>query len=476
MKVNSVNTLFLLIILLACLWVSFVLTGRRLISPVVFFFVPFVFQILDGFLFYQIWQFNLHMQTVAIVSGCFIVFAAGCIFIHYTIGAFDVHRVSARLMSSSVKQFQWHPMRIPTRFYWMLIAMQVILFVIVFRAEKQVVSQYMSVAGIADVITGYNNLSKFSDVDVILPTIPAQLSAILQGLTFFVALLVAKELADKGRSSSPVCMLTFLISIVVAFATGNRTWPLSVLFAFGIIYLLLLEKQGKITSIAKIKIRYVVFCSIAFVVLLGAFYLLTFAMGRDNTMTPIYYLSVYLGAPLKNLDSAIAESITPSSVPGEYTFNFLFATLISKFGMEADQIVSLPYRDVGIYPLGNVYTIFYAPLKDFGVGGCLLLVFLLAVVVQTIYEIVQKPANEAKLSIAQALYGYLAFLLAMSFFAHFVFQNIVQLGFAKQLLTMVVFIVLTNNFFGKRETSVETGISVNKQSDRGFLYAGESSK
>lgn len=153
----------------------------------------------------------------------------------------------------------------------MLIAMQVILFVIVFRAEKQVVSQYMSVAGIADVITGYNNLSKFSDVDVILPTIPAQLSAILQGLTFFVALLVAKELADKGRSSSPVCMLTFLISIVVAFATGNRTWPLSVLFAFGIIYLLLLEKQGKITSIAKIKIRYVVFCSIAFVVLLGVF-------------------------------------------------------------------------------------------------------------------------------------------------------------------------------------------------------------
>lgn len=454
------NTLFLLIILLACLWVSFVLTDRRLISPVVFFFVPFVFQILDGLLFYQIWQFNLHMQTVVIVSGCFIVFTIGCIFIHYTIGAFNVRHASARLMSLSAKQSQWRSIRIPAKFYWTLIIVQIIFFVIVFRAEKQVVSQYMPVSGIADVITGFNNLNKFTDADVVLPTVPAQLSAILQGITFFSALLGAKELADKGWSASPACMLTLLTSIVVAFTTGNRTWPLSVLFSFGIIYLLLLEMRGKITSLANVKVKYIVFAVIAFVILLFGFYMLTFAMGRENTMNPIYYLSIYLGAPLKNLDSAIAETMTPSSMPGEYTFNFLFLTLISKFGISTDQIASLPYRDVGVYPLGNVYTIFYAPLKDFGVWGCLLLVFLLALVVQTIYEIAQKPDNDSRLSIAQALYGYLSFLLAMAFFAHFVFQNIVQLGFAKQLLTMIVLIVFTNNLFGKSETFVDDRIGI----------------
>ncbi|PJM78660.1 O-antigen polymerase [Bifidobacterium scaligerum] len=455
------NTLFLLIILIACLGVSFVLTGRRLISPVVFFFVPFIFQILDGFLFYRIWEFNLHMETVAIVSGCFFVFAFGCVLVHHTLGSNNkIRYVSDRPVALSSANAYNRPIHIPTRFYWLIIIVQIILFLIVFRAEKQVVSQYLPVSGIADVITGYNNLNKFTDADAILPTIPAQLSAVLQGLTFFVALLGAKELANRGRSSSPVCMLALLVAIVVAFATGNRTWPLSVLFTFGIIYLLLLEKQGKITSIAKIKVKYIVFGIIAFVALLGAFYMLTFAMGRDNTMTPIYYLSVYLGAPLKNLDSAIAESITPSPVPGEYTFNFLFQTLIAKFGVEADQIVSLPYRDIGIYPLGNVYTVFFAPLKDFGIAGCLLLIFVLAIVMQAIYEISLR-ADDSRLSIAQVLYGYFSFLLAMTFFAHFIFQNVVHLGFAKQLVTIIAFTIFTNYIVRKRVVSEVIPIRVN---------------
>jgi oligosaccharide repeat unit polymerase len=262
------------------------------------------------------------------------------------------------------------------------------------------------------------------------------------GVSLFIAYLCANEITKKGKHANKASLICFVTGFLAAFLTGNRTWPLAVFFSFVITYLLNLQVLGRIRSFAAIKVKYVIAAFFIFSVLLTAFYYTTFALGRENTMSPLYYISVYLGAPLKNLDIAISQGITRSSVPGEYSFNFLFISLNKKLGVNSSLISSLPYQSVNNNPIGNVYTIYFALLTDFGLIGCLFAMMLLGIAVQLIHEKSMLTMTHKSLSFLTIIYGYVMFQLMTSFFAHFIMQNIVSLGFLKSICAILVLYVV----------------------------------
>lgn len=97
------------------------------------------------------------------------------------------------------------------------------------------------------------------------------------------------------------------------------------------------------------------------------------------------YLSIYIGAQIKNLNEFILNNNFPlqTSIFGQQTF-FTIIPLVSKLiGLNIPSYkLDLPYQAIGSLSLGNVYTTFYPWLYDFGYKGVFLLTLIMAIVVE----------------------------------------------------------------------------------------------
>lgn len=185
---------------------------------------------------------------------------------------------------------------------------------------------------------------------------------------------------------------------------------------------------------------------------LMAFAYLTSFIGRSVQRTDyLYYIAIYCGASIKNLDSFLTESIVHSDIWGKMTFINIIHYIGARFGIQGlNYSISLNYNSIGAYALGNVYTIYYAFIKDFGYIGMLLLVALMAIISQVVYE--KMKTTYTRSNILSIVYCFIVGLLAFSFFSNKFYEGVFDMNFIKYIVCWYLLDVV----FGKRKTFIKS--------------------
>ncbi|HFU4392629.1 TPA: O-antigen polymerase, partial [Streptococcus suis] len=163
--------------------------------------------------------------------------------------------------------------------------------------------------------------------------------------------------------------LTALQSLV----SGSRMEIIKII-AFLLIasYILWHKKNGWDRNIS---FKYIRIGTITLVVFFVLFYQMRyFKVGDSSGYSPLYYISLYIGAPIKLLDLYLTNPIAPSSLFGQETFTTFNTNLASLGIIEHSVERHLEFRGIGSLGLGNVYGAIRRYYQDFGLMGMIILV------------------------------------------------------------------------------------------------------
>lgn len=260
---------------------------------------------------------------------------------------------------------------------------------------------------------------------------------------FFGYILVRERVYFHKLSLSNI--LIVLLAIVTTLLMGDRTEMVVVLIAIFCYYYFLLRTKNNRSKPNNKKF-------IIGVVTVGTVVLLLFPqianlLGRESDAgsNSLDYLSVYIGAEIKNLDIFLRTSTIPvtGSVWGSQTFvNILpwFAKIFN-FTLPAEGLI-LPFQTInGVY-LGNVYTTYYAYLYDFGIWGVFTLVPVMAGISQLFFERILATRNPNHVPYSILIYSNIVSTLVLSFFSNKFFEQI----FARSFVLIILFWVFLNIF------------------------------
>lgn len=426
-KTTMIDTRIILALALSTvLIIGFYGSGRRFSSPVIFFTVPFIIQAINSL--YYPW--TIKSTTFFIVISGSVVFALSCSLVHFMFNhkqgykQISIARSKKALMSNQQ--------------YILLIFLTLLAIVYVYHSIKSLTVSGSINSDFSDVIGEFNSATKAGNDEYSLPFTTSTILFALYGASYAYAYIFAASLKRNGRRNWHLPCILFVTGILGTFLSGNRTEVLGPIITFILFMLMLNEQSNHHLSLKNIPIRIYIISIILIIVILLAAIASTSIFGRDASDNPLDYFSIYVGAPLQNLDYAVNDLHPSSDHFGVNTFRNIYP-FFEKIGLvpEGSSVIRFPFVARGIYFTGNVYTIYYALLLDFGFSGCLVAIFIMGAAMQFFYECAIRRMDIDFIPISCIIYGALNFYLFMSYFSTNFFQNIFTTGVFKTILGIV---------------------------------------
>lgn len=249
---------------------------------------------------------------------------------------------------------------------------------------------------------------------------------------YLVAYLTAQELVGKRIRETVLCGANLFLVSAIGLVVGGRFLGLSYLFVTAICLLILKYRSDGLKAA-----RILVAAGLMLCVMLLVFKALSF--GRSGSIPYVDYIALYLGAPISNLNTYIESGVFAESSPiGRMTFFCWYTYFGYKFGItEWQYTFDLPFLESNGFNMGNVYTTFYSYLYDFGFIGVFVLIALMALISQAVYEKAKSSASShADLWIIFS--SYIAFQLIFSFFSNKFYEEIFTPGFFTSVIYLIV--------------------------------------
>lgn len=247
------------------------------------------------------------------------------------------------------------------------------------------------------------------------------------------------------RSVNPLHLAAVLLLVIHIVINGSRSPLFRILTMFLILfYIFRYGSSDRTDSFEFIRQRQKKrFYAIAFVTLSIAaigFMGILLVMGRMDSsgFDPLKYLFIYIGAPLVNLDNYIASHAISfrGGLIGAQTFSALYnyiAKLTGLSGFSVTGVGGFAFSNNGI-EIGNVYTTFFAILYDFGFGGVIPLIGLIAVYYCFTYENVKRHRWNDDICFRLFIYSYLFNDLIMLIFSNRFYATVCDPVFIKLLI------------------------------------------
>lgn len=430
------NTVILLILIIFICIFDYIIFNKSFISTPFIFTFPFVLALCDGLIYYRQWQFNLSQKTSILILAGILAVTFGSLFAlpRYRIAVSD---------PTDLKRFHFK-----NSVYILFAFITIVCTLITIFYERKLVSSYGYACGsIQDIIGSYNELSKFGSTDVNLRGIGAYAYEITFSIGLLFSYLTARDISIAHRRFSRSCMFVYVLAAICVLTVGSRSVSITLLLSFVFLLLFFLQNSGQLRGIGSIKINTLLIVGIIVSIVPFVFLRSLALMGRETgsaSSTLLYDFSIYLGAPLKNLDIAMNNGIPRSEMIGEWTFNNLYDTL-KKIGFQGPEYsTDFGFQSINRWFLGNVYTIFYYLSKDYGCVGCCIALFVLGFLMQLVQSYCIKRFDDNKISVLTVMYGYFMYNVFFSFFADMTFQILFSTIFLKKLLLVGVFSYILN--------------------------------
>lgn len=439
--------ILLIILLFFILWSCYIFNEYDYIAPSFIFCFTFFMSACDAVINLKIWKTTLSINTVMIIVGGIITF---------TICSLIVHFFFKYIKEKQIRYVCEKERRVPNLIIckrWKLYAfliLQIMTIYMVIREMKIVTSQYGADGSLASAVNLYQYLSKFTTLDVSFSNVVTYLY-IMVTISGYVWGYIIIQNYIYYKKLDYLVIFNFLISFISSFVTGSRGNGVQMILALIVVYFCIL-KQVKVSQIKQFKIIMRVICIVFFMIL--SFESIAGLMGRDDSLKLFEYISVYLGAPIKNLDNFIHDFKKPSNIWGIDTFSMQINWLISHFNINlVTEPINGDMQYINGYNLGNVYTAFKSYISDFGYIGVVYCTALMAIIIQLLYEIIlvenRKGLLKNNIDCLKIVYGYLFVNMSFSFFSNKFYET-----FTITFIERIFFIVLIAIFIDKNKLIV----------------------
>ena len=409
-----------------------------LIAPQVIFVICFIPQIVLLIPNVSKWSVDLSDQTFWILfSGPIIFYLAsivGKVFfgkIRYKKKNISVGRFKRNIISSDVKSCCWIPS-------YLLIG-YAIFQEIVFLLTLVFLLRRVGGSNLSNIIFSYR-LSAIGKGDEI------QLSGLLRAFrtlcitcNYYFAFPLAESIVykdKKNRATLIVIMVTGIVNCVILGARGGAV-QLMVAFAVQFYMIALNKREWK----SRIQFKNIIKVIIGIAILFPLFQYSANWLGRNAVRyTSMDYLSMYLSAEVKNLDTFVRAGRFGSSISDNQTFctviNFLAEHFSFAKGWE-HQLYN-PFRSVNGFNLGNVSTVYYAPMYDWGYIGVVIYLIAMALFCQYLYKKSKISLGSTNEILPTVIYSYVFYTVLFSFFSPKFSEIIINPVFIKMLIALFI--------------------------------------
>ena len=257
----------------------------------------------------------------------------------------------------------------------------------------------------------YAEVSKFQNIDMKVSTLSTFLTATCEAEGYVLGYIIAKQFVKREHIST-LLILCFITAFVSTFCQGSRG-GLFMLIALCVNYVEIFQGQNKVSLLKLIKP--VLFFGF---MVIGAFQIAGEVSGKNWNIGVYEYLSVYLGDPLINLDSALKDGIVRAPIVGMVSFDGLMKKLARTFGFSIPLYINdfRVFRYSNGHNLGNVYTIFAYLIADFGIFGTFIALIVIGAFCEYFHQKSKKSVDDV--SVFGIIYGYILACVVFSFFSN----------------------------------------------------------
>lgn len=432
----------LLIVMLFFVALSFYFNDFDVMSPAFLFSVSILLGVFFATIYKNRWDLNLGWQTFLVISGGTLTFLVTSFLIKMY---FEKNNILGSINKNQSGKYYF----IDNWKIYLFIAFEIfVVFYTIYTVVSLTDGEYKNVT---DSIVKFRHSNVFSKEKILLPRLLSySRMAVNTAGYWFSYVFVSNWLATK-KIDFRLLMIIF-ISMMSSFILGGRNGMVNIMIALIASYFILINYQ---TGFAKnLNLKLFLKLLLVFGVLLISFESLAILIGRSSFegTSKLDYLAVYIGAPVKNLDTFLTEFSGPKGWQNSQTFNHVVNWLGNKLHEPSLQyVLDLPFRSIDNQTLGNVYTTFYPYVYDFGYLGVPILIFIMSSITQILYEFVKRGNSYSKVPlIRNMVYSYIVSSLLLSFFSNKFYEQQFNTGFIQMLLVFYLFNLFfcTNTFEG----------------------------
>ena len=277
-------------------------------------------------------------------------------------------------------------------------------------------------------MAAFRRYSGISDDYVALPGIIKMFRRISLSAGFISIYIFVRGIVYKNKDNRKMTLISIAAALLNGLVLGARGDAIQLVCA-GVIQFFLMHSIRNGNRKIQIKSLLKVFSLVAIIIL-------TFAevgelMGRNMSFLKFGdYISVYLSAEIKNLDTFVRAGkfgAPFSDFQTNASISHLIAVITGNPSFEHK--LTNPYRFVNGYSLGNVSTTFYGFLYDGGVFGVVIFTAIMAIICQYSFCVAIKSKPDQKIEMGIVIYSYIWYTIIFSFFSDKFYEMIFNTAF-----------------------------------------------
>jgi len=430
----------LILTTLIFLILNFLLAKKDYMHPAVIFHGMFLLYELMCLLGEEAYAVTLHVGSLSVISLGFCAMTTANLISH------DVGK-RKELCISELKAI-----KVPRIYLIALIIMQVvsILYFCKYLGNLSTAYYGTSDSTMSESIELYDTLTKFlrdeyNELAVPIPMAYRITNPLCAGAEYIVLYIMVNNFLVKKKVDPLMIMILGLMCIRIIM-NGSRS-PLLRIFTFIFLLLYVLSmKSGRIRRGDMKFFRKLIIAAFGFVALM---FMVLIIMGRTTRFTGIVdHLFVYFGAPIVNLDTFIESYRVKLLAPlergaliGAQTFKNLYFYLYKLFkirGFSDIEEIELFAFSSNNREIGNVYTMFYKIIYDFGFLGVVPLTLIMGIYYCETYRKIMSEKSDKIIDLRLLIYAYLFNDIVMSAFSNRFYETIFDAPFIKFIIVVIL--------------------------------------
>ena len=245
---------------------------------------------------------------------------------------------------------------------------------------------------------------------------------------------------SKKKKINIFLIVNAVLCCILNTVYGARGTMINYIISFLAMVYFLSSRNKKQSSLNK---KFIIGAITLAIIILSSFHYIGSLIGRGNTQNIADYLTVYISAPLKNLDSFVKRGEIEFGISKNYTLYALINWIGSKFGIDSIVHTALgEWQSVGGKNLGNVYTTLASFYHDGGLIGVCFYSLLMALITMAFYNRTNRDIEKFKnrYSINLIIYSFFVPNLFFCFFSNRFYENVFINTFVRYILLWWVLI------------------------------------
>lgn len=425
----------LFLVLIFLLYYTFIMEKRDVASPSFLFVASFVFSCFWAILYKDDWNLKLHFNTFAVIAGGCLIFVIIC-----TITKFFLTSFSKRIEEEKETKLEYIYIEKYTKIVVVLFA----LLTIGLTINKLLKITGYPLSRLSDAMSLFDK-NKFNDNKLSLGRGISYCRTIVNALGFwYVYVLLNNFICSKKIDI--LSAIIVVLSLVSSLITGSRGGAIIMILGSTFLFIILKRQNNEENGTFDLKLIGKIL--LIFTLILMVFQYSGRLIGRKSNSSNALinasmaeYLATYCGAEINNLDMFLQERWNENrGIFGSQTFIYVIRFLGPRLDInDYNYNLDLPYVYIGNHKLGNVYTLFYPLIYDFGYVGMVLLTANMAVITQVIYELTKRISTRDCPIICILVYSYMVPTIVLSFFSNKFYENIFNTNFVKMVILWYLF-------------------------------------